>query len=48
MTLEGERMTVRARKSCFTLSTLPATEFPTVEEINATQTLCHCLSCVDC
>jgi hypothetical protein len=39
MTLEGERMTVRARKSRFTLSTLPATEFPTVEEINATQTL---------
>jgi DNA polymerase-3 subunit beta len=39
MTLEGERMTVRAKKSRFTLSTLPATEFPTVEEINATQTL---------
>jgi DNA polymerase-3 subunit beta len=38
MTLEGERMTVRAKKSRFTLSTLPATEFPTVEEINATQT----------
>jgi DNA polymerase-3 subunit beta len=36
---EGERMLVRARKSRFTLSTLPATEFPTVEEINAEQTL---------
>src|SRR5512139_3919021 len=39
LTLEGERMTVRARKSRFTLSTLPASEFPTVEEINAQQTL---------
>jgi DNA polymerase-3 subunit beta len=39
LTLDGERMSVRARKSRFTLSTLPATEFPTVEEINAQQTL---------
>jgi DNA polymerase-3 subunit beta len=39
LTLEGDRMSVRARKSRFTLSTLPATEFPTVEEINAQQTL---------
>ena len=39
LTLEGERMTVRARKSRFTLSTLPASEFPTVDEINAQQTL---------
>lgn len=39
LTLEGERMLVRARKSRFTLSTLPAAEFPTVEEINAEQTL---------
>jgi len=31
LTLEGERMLVRARKSRFTLSTLPAAEFPTVE-----------------
>ena len=39
LTLEGERMLVRAAKSRFTLSTLPAAEFPTVEEINAEQTL---------
>ena len=39
LTLEGERMLVRARKSRFTLSTLPASEFPTVEEINAEQTV---------
>jgi DNA polymerase-3 subunit beta len=39
LNLEGERMTVRAKKSRFTLSTLPATEFPTVDEINAQQTL---------
>jgi len=38
-TLEGERMLVRAKKSRFTLSTLPATEFPTVEEISAQQAL---------
>jgi DNA polymerase-3 subunit beta len=39
LTLEGERMVVRAKKSRFTLSTLPAAEFPTVEEINAGETL---------
>jgi DNA polymerase-3 subunit beta len=39
LTLDGERMTVRARKSRFTLSTLPAAEFPAIEEINAEQTL---------
>jgi DNA polymerase-3 subunit beta len=39
LNLDGERMTVRARKSRFTLSTLPATEFPAVDEINAQQTL---------
>jgi DNA polymerase III subunit beta len=39
LTLEGERMVVRARKSRFTLTTLPAAEFPTVDEINAQQTL---------
>jgi len=39
LTLEGERMLVRARRSRFTLSTLPASEFPTVEEINAEQVL---------
>jgi len=39
LTLDGERMSVRARKSRFTLSTLPASEFPTVEEINAQQSL---------
>ncbi len=39
LTLDGERMSVRARKSRFTLSTLPASEIPTVEEINAQQSL---------
>jgi DNA polymerase-3 subunit beta len=37
--LQGERMVVRARKSRFALSSLPASEFPTVDEINAQQTL---------
>ncbi len=36
---EGERLSIKAGKSRFTLSTLPATEFPVVDEINAQQTL---------
>src|SRR6187401_3596469 len=36
---DGERVSIKAGKSRFTLSTLPATEFPVVEEINAQQTL---------
>jgi len=39
LTLEGERMLVRARRSRFTLSTLPASEFPSVDEIDAQQSL---------
>ena len=36
---EGERMVLRARRSRFALATLPAAEFPTVEEISSLQTL---------
>jgi DNA polymerase III subunit beta len=36
---EGERISIRAGRSRFTLSTLPAAEFPVVEEINAQQML---------
>ncbi|HTY48511.1 MAG TPA: DNA polymerase III subunit beta [Steroidobacteraceae bacterium] len=36
---EGDRVTVRAGRSRFTLATLPAAEFPLVEDINAQQTL---------
>src|SRR5262249_9082874 len=36
---EGERVSVRAGRSRFTLSSLPAAEFPLVEEINAQQVL---------
>src|SRR5881392_1846517 len=36
---EGERVSLRAGCSRFTLSSLPAAEFPLVEEINAQQTL---------
>src|SRR5215510_9586353 len=39
MSTEGERVSVRAGRSRFTLATLPAAEFPQVEEINAQQTL---------
>lgn len=35
----GERATVRSGRSRFTLSTLAATEFPSVEEINAQETV---------
>ena len=36
---EGERVAIRAGRSRFTLSSLPAAEFPLIEEINAQQTL---------
>ena len=36
---EGERVTVRAGRSRFTLSSLPAAEFPVLEEMQAQQTL---------
>jgi DNA polymerase III subunit beta len=36
---EGERVTVRGGRSRFTLSSLPAGEFPLIDEINAQQTL---------
>src|SRR6201992_751535 len=39
LSTEGERMSVKAGKSRFTLSTLPAAVFPLVEEITAQQTL---------
>ena len=39
LSTEGERVIVRAGRSRFTLSTLPAAEFPVIEEINAAQTL---------
>ena len=36
---EGDRVSIKAGRSRFTLSTLPAAEFPVVDEINAQQTL---------
>src|SRR5271156_5195553 len=39
LTTEGERVSLRAGRSRFTLSSLPAAEFPLVEEINAQHTL---------
>lgn len=39
ISLDGEKATVRSGKSRFTLATLPAAEFPTVEDIKAQQTL---------
>jgi DNA polymerase-3 subunit beta len=39
ITVEGERATVRSSKSRFTLATLPASDFPTVEDIRAQKAL---------
>jgi DNA polymerase-3 subunit beta len=39
ITIEAERATVRSGKSRFTLTTLPAADFPTVEDIRAQQAL---------
>jgi DNA polymerase-3 subunit beta len=39
LSTDGERVSLKAGRSRFTLSTLPAAEFPLVEEINAQQTL---------
>lgn len=39
ITNEGDRLVIKAGRSRFTLATLPAAEFPLVDEINAQQTL---------
>jgi DNA polymerase III beta subunit len=39
VSIEGEKATIRSGKSRFTLATLPASDFPTVEDIRAQQTL---------
>jgi DNA polymerase-3 subunit beta len=39
MSTEGEKVVMRAARSRFTLSTLPAAEFPVIDDINAQQTV---------
>jgi DNA polymerase-3 subunit beta len=39
MTLEGEKIVIKAGRSRFSLSTLPAAEFPVIDDINAQQTV---------
>ena len=39
ISLSGDKLSVRSGKSKFSLATLPAAEFPTVEDINAGETL---------
>ncbi|MFL6577391.1 MAG: DNA polymerase III subunit beta [Povalibacter sp.] len=39
VSVEGERATVRSGKSRFTLATLPASDFPVIEDIKALQSL---------
>jgi len=39
LAVEGEKVVIRAGRSRFSLSTLPATEFPVIEDINSQQTV---------
>src|SRR5262245_18302344 len=39
VSVEGDKATVKAGRSRFTLATLPASDFPTVEDIRAQQTV---------
>ena len=39
LALEGEKVVIKAGRSRFSLATLPATEFPVIEDINAQQTV---------
>ncbi len=39
ITLEGDKLVIRAGRSRFSLSTLPATEFPVIEDINSQQSV---------
>jgi DNA polymerase III subunit beta len=39
MSTEGEKVVIRAARSRFTLTTLPAGEFPVIDDINAQQTV---------
>ncbi len=39
ITVEGEKLVIRAGRSRFSLSTLPATEFPVIEDINSQQSV---------
>ena len=39
LSTEGEKVVIRAARSRFTLSTLPAAEFPVIDDINAQQTV---------
>src|ERR1700721_4488184 len=39
LTVEGEKVVLRAGRSRFSLSTLPAAEFPVIDDINSQQTL---------
>jgi DNA polymerase-3 subunit beta len=39
MVVEGEKLVIKAGRSRFSLSTLPASEFPVVDDINAQQTV---------
>src|SRR3981189_1648147 len=39
LAVEGEKVVIKAGRSRFSLSTLPATEFPVIEDINSQQTV---------
>src|SRR5260370_8034608 len=39
LAVEGEKVVIKAGRTRFSLSTLPATEFPVIEDINSHQTV---------
>ena len=39
LTVEGEKVVIKAGRSRFSLSTLPAAEFPVIDDINSQQTV---------
>ncbi len=39
ITVEGEKVVIKAGRSRFSLSTLPASEFPVIDDINSQQTV---------
>src|ERR1700691_1253898 len=39
LSLEGEKVVIKAGRSRFSLSTLPAAEFPVIDDINSQQTV---------
>ena len=50
LSVEGEKVVIKAGRSRFSLSTLPAADFPVIDDINAQQTRadCRARNCCGC